>query len=124
MAEKSIKAFGRRLVQNPQSVPQLMVAMDFFLQKPKQILIAGETDSADTHAILHEVHKRFIPNKIVVLADGGEAQQRLSASLDILNSLFRIDGKATVYICENYVCKLPTNQLAVVAQLLDGRSVR
>ena len=124
MAEKSIKAFEKRLVQSPQSVPQLIVAMDFYLQKPKQILIAGETDSADTHAILHEVHKRFIPNKIVVLADGGEAQQRLSASLDILNSLRRIDGKATVYICENYVCKLPTNQVAVVAQLLDGRSVR
>ena len=31
------------------------------------------------------------------------------------------DGKATIYVCENYVCRLPTNDLTVAARLLDAR---
>ncbi|MFQ5928330.1 MAG: thioredoxin domain-containing protein [Acidobacteriota bacterium] len=121
MAEKSIRAFERRLAAAPQAMPQMMVAVNFYLDKPKQILIAGHRSASDTRAILREVHKRFIPNKIIVLADGGRAQERLAQSLEILNSLRRIDGKATAYICENYVCKLPTNDVSVVGRLLDGR---
>ncbi|MBI2821463.1 MAG: thioredoxin domain-containing protein [Acidobacteria bacterium] len=121
MAEKSIQAFGKRLAESPQAMPQMMVAVDFHLDKPRQILIAGDSKASDTQAIAREVHRRFIPNKIVVLVDGGAAQQRLAATLDVLNSLRRIDGKATAYICENYVCHRPTNDLAVVAELLDGK---
>lgn len=118
MAEKSIRAFGRRLVDSPHGMPQMMAAISFYLGKPKQILIAGNRNSADTQAILREIHKRFLPHKIVLLADGGEAHQRLSVSVEILNNLRPIDGRATAYICENYVCNLPTNQPSVVAGLL------
>ncbi len=119
MAQRSIQAFERRLLATPHAMPQMMAAVNFYLDKPKQILIAGQRNSPDTRAILREVHKRFIPNKILVLADGGPAHQRLNASLEILDSLRQVDGKATAYICEDYVCKLPTNDVAVVARLLD-----
>ncbi len=121
MAIGSIQAFEERLKTSPQAMPQMMVALNFSLDKPKQILIAGQRDSLDTKAILREVHQRFLPNKILVLADGGPAQQRLVTTLEILDSLRQIDGKATAYICEDYVCKLPTNDVAVVGRLLDER---
>ncbi|MEE8349515.1 MAG: thioredoxin domain-containing protein [Acidobacteriota bacterium] len=119
MAEQTLQFFQSRLKASPPSMPQMMVAVDFYLGKPKQILIAGERDSPDTQAILREVHKRFLPGKIVVLADGGAVQERLAPGLEILETLSRLDGKATAYICENYVCQLPTNDVAVVARLLD-----
>ena len=119
MAERTLQVFQGRLMDSPPSMPQMMVAVNFYLDKPKQILIAGDQDSPDTQAILREVHKRFLPNKIVVLADGGPVQQRLAPGLEILETLSRLDGKATAYICENYVCQLPTNDVAVVARLLD-----
>ena len=118
MAERTLQAFQGRLRAAPPSMPQMMVAVDFYLDKPKQILIAGEKDSPDTQAILREVHKRFLPNKIVLLVDGGAVQERLAPGLEILETLSRLDGKATAYICENYVCQLPTNDVAVVARLL------
>ena len=119
MAERTLKAFQSRLMASPPSMPQMMVAVDFYLDKPKQVLIAGDRDSPETQAILREVHKRFHPNKIVVLADGGPVQERLEPTLEILKTLSRLDGKATAYICENYVCQLPTNDVTVVARLLD-----
>lgn len=89
------------------------------LREVNPIIIAGRRDSPHTRAILREVHRRFIPNKIVILVDGGNAQQRLAESLEILDSIVEIGGKSTAYICEDYVCKLPTNEVAAVARLLD-----
>ena len=119
MAAKGIHAFKRRLKTTPQALPQMMAAVQFYLDKPTQIIIAGRKDSPDTRAMLREVHRRFLPNKIILLADGGPAQKRLERKLEILKSLRQIEGKATAYICENYACKLPTNQVRVVSRLLE-----
>ncbi len=122
MAEQAIRAVEGRLVGSPQAMPQMMVAADFLLAKPKQVLIAGEAGAADTEAILREVQRRFLPRKVVLLADGGPVQQRLREGLEILDSLRRIDSKATAYVCEDYVYQLPTNDPAVVARLLGEGS--
>jgi len=29
------------------------------------------------------------------------------------------NGRATIYVCKNYACRLPTNDLTVAARLLD-----
>lgn len=71
--------------------------------------------------ILKELHSRFIPKKIILLADGGEGQRVLASYIPFVDGIRMIGGKATAYICENFTCELPTSDIAVVAQLLDGR---
>ena len=71
--------------------------------------------------ILRLVHERYIPNKFLILADGGAGQRQISTWLRFVGSIRQKDGKATAYICENYVCKLPTNDPSVVARLLDEK---
>jgi uncharacterized protein YyaL (SSP411 family) len=112
--------FAERLGLHGAAVPQLAAALDFSLSKPRQIIIAGEPGAADTKAMLRLVHERFIPNKVVFLADGGAAQERLAGWLSVIGSITRRDGRATAYICEEYVCQLPTSDPAVAAKLLDG----
>jgi hypothetical protein len=122
MADKSIKAFERPLSQTPEAMPQMMVAVNYYLSKPRQVIIAGESKAADTEAIVREVHRRFLPNKIIFLADGGALHQEFAKAVPALNGLRRINGKATAYICENYRCNLPTNDVAMVARLLDRKA--
>jgi uncharacterized protein len=86
-----------------------MVALDFSLAKPKQIVIAGMASSPDTRAMLRKVHARFIPDKIVLLADGGAGQAFLGKHLEFIRDVKAVDGKATAYVCEDYVCQLPTS---------------
>jgi uncharacterized protein YyaL (SSP411 family) len=47
---------------------------------------------------------------------------RLHKSLDtpFVATMRPKNGKATAYICQNYVCNLPTNDPEVVARLLDN----
>lgn len=119
-ADATFAAFADRLGPQGAAVPQLVAALDFSLSKPKQIVIAGQAGAPDTRAMLRLVHDRFIPNKILLLADGGPAQQQLAEHLPFLKGVSRKDRRATAYICENYVCQLPTADLGVAAQLLDG----
>ena len=69
-------------------------------------------------ALLRVVHQRFIPNKILLLADGGPGQASLGRSLEFLKTVKPLGGKPTAYICENYVCQLPTPDPEQVAKLL------
>ncbi len=120
-AEKTFGVFARRLKMSPEAMPQLAAALDFYLAKPKQIIIAGKADAPDTRAILQLVHQRYIPNKILLLADGGAGQRQLARWLPFLTGVSRKQGRATAYICENYVCKLPTADPRLVARLLDDK---
>jgi hypothetical protein len=117
-ARKTFAASAGRLEKVPEAAPQLVSAVDFGLSKPKQIVIAGQPGAADTKALLRLVHERYIPNKILLLADGGAGQRQLARWLPFIESVTRRQGRATAYICENYVCKLPTSDPQVVARLL------
>ncbi len=119
-AEKSLAYFGERIKQAPQAMPQFLAAVDFSLSKPKQIIIAGSADDPHTKELLKEVHSRFIPNKIILLADGDMGQETLASYIPFIESVKMIDGKSTAYICENYACKLPTSDVKVVAELLNN----
>jgi uncharacterized protein YyaL (SSP411 family) len=54
-----------------------------------------------------------------MLADGGQGQQQVAKFLSVVSSMRMKDGKATAYVCENYVCNLPDPK--GVARLLDTR---
>jgi uncharacterized protein YyaL (SSP411 family) len=122
--EKTLAAFGARLQQAPSAMPQMMVALDFSLAKPKQIVIAGKPDAADTRAMFRAAHENFIPNKILLLADGGNGQAFLGKHLEFIQDVKMEDSKATAYVCKNYVCQLPTTEIAVMRRLLSGNSGR
>jgi hypothetical protein len=119
MAEQTLRLFGNRLQSAPHAMPQMLAAIDFSLDKPKQIIIAGKPNAPDTRVMLRAVHERFIPNKILLLADGDKGQAYLGKSLPFIESMAMIDSKATAYICENYACQLPTTEVGVMVQLLE-----
>ncbi len=120
-ADKTLAAFAAHLTRAPHAMPQMMAAFDYHLDQPKQIIIAGDPAAEDTQRLLREVHARFIPNKIVLLADGADNQQALARHFGFVASIQRLDGKATAYVCENNVCKLPTTDPAQLAEQLGSR---
>jgi len=119
-ADRTLAAFGPGLQQRPEAMPYMMSALDFSLAKHRQIVIAGVPGAADTRALLRLVWQRYIPNRVLLLADGAEGQKQLAHWLPLLATVTRKQGRATAYICENYVCNLPTADPPTVARLLDG----
>ncbi len=121
-AEKTLRAFSPQLEQAPSAMPQMLVALSWWLAPPVQIIIAGNPDAPETHALLREVNRRFIPNKIVILADGGRGQAFFASAVDWIKEVAPIGGRSAAYVCENFVCQRPTAEPAALAQLLSGRT--
>jgi len=120
-AEETIKAFATQIERAPTSAPQMLVALSWSRSKPKQVVIAGKDDDAATQAMLREVHRHFVPHEVLILADGGKNQQFFSDHVEFMKSVNEIDNRATAYVCENFVCQLPTNDLRKLADLLARR---
>ncbi len=121
MAEETFAALGDRLQQAPEAMPQMVVALEFNLTKPKQIVIAGKPETADALSMLRVVQERFLPDKVVLLADGAAGQAFLGKHLEFIRETKPMDGKATAFVCENYVCQLPTTNLDVLTKLLSRK---
>jgi uncharacterized protein len=118
-ADRTFIAFSNRIEESPDVLPQMMAALDFSLSKPKQIIIAGAPAASDTRRLLRLIHQRYLPRKFLMVVDGGPGQQNISKWLPFVGSMQRKDGKATAYICQDYVCKLPTADPEVAARLLS-----
>jgi uncharacterized protein YyaL (SSP411 family) len=65
------------------------------------------------------VLKPFLPNRVIVLARPGEDPPRIPSPL--LNGRGQIDGKATAYVCQNYVCQLPVTEPSALEAQVRGR---
>ena len=117
-ARKTLDSFSDQMTRLPSGVPQMLCALDASLSKPRQIVIAGPRDSAETKALLREVHARYMPNRTLILADGAEGQAWLGERLEFLQTAAPMGGKPAAFVCENFVCQLPTNDPAKLRELL------
>ena len=122
-AEKVLAAFGT--VQNPlraaQAMPLMVAAADFLADPPRQIVVVGPRDRADTRALLAAVYRHFVPNKVVLLADGDDGLRALAGAHPYLENATMQDGKATAYLCEGGACQLPTTEPEALARRLANQ---
>jgi uncharacterized protein YyaL (SSP411 family) len=97
----------------------MKTALDYYLGPVKQVIVAGDRNDVLTQRLVAEVYSRFLPRKVLFLADDGRADQAFSESLEYLAQLKRIKGKATAYVCEDYLCRMPTSDPEVLGSLLE-----
>ncbi|HEV2842323.1 MAG TPA: thioredoxin domain-containing protein [Chthoniobacterales bacterium] len=117
-AEKTIDAFSPQIGHFPSAMPQMLVALDLTLSTPWQIVIAGKRGADETRALLQEVHRHFLPNKILLLADGADGQKYLEEKLEALREMKPIEKKPAAYVCENFTCQAPVTEPAALRKLL------
>jgi uncharacterized protein YyaL (SSP411 family) len=118
-ARKTIDAFATTLSHFPSAMPQMLVALDYSLSKPRQIVIAGKKEAPETKALLRKVHCHFLPKTILVLADGAEGQKFLGEKNEAIRAMSLVKGKPAAYVCENFTCKAPVTDPKVLGELLE-----
>ena len=118
-AELTLQTFSVRLTEAPQALPQMLVAFAFQQDEPTQIIIAGEHDDPHTQALLRVVHERFLPNKVLLLADA-MARAELSPTLPFLAAMTPRNSRSTAYVCRHYACERPVDEPAALSELLGN----
>jgi uncharacterized protein YyaL (SSP411 family) len=105
------------MARYPSAFGYLLGALDFNLSTPKEIVIVGESGADDSLALLREVWKRYLPNKVV--AQTAEQDEEAASVVPLLRERPAPGGRATAYVCENYSCLQPVNTPAELAAQLD-----
>jgi hypothetical protein len=118
-AERLLAAFAARLTAAPVALPQMLAACEFRLGEPRQIILVGDRDAADTKALLRTLYSRFVPHRIVLLVDSPEARAALSADIPTIAAMERIEGHASAYVCRDYTCQLPVYESDRFAELIQ-----
>ncbi len=120
-AQKLFRAFSRQLENSPETLPQMAAALDFSLAPPRQIVIVGDPAAPDTQDLLRVVNQRYLPNKVLSLVDG-DWREQLARWLPLVAEMKPLDGRATAYVCENYVCRQPASDPQQLEKLLSVES--
>lgn len=100
------------------SISLALCAHDFALGPSREIIIIGSKNDVDTNRFIVAANNTFIPNKVVLLKDS--TNNNISHPLAYLDSYTPINNTTTFYICKNFSCNLPTNNLdEAIKQLSD-----
>jgi uncharacterized protein len=118
-ADKTFAAFEPRLSHVPVAVPQMLAACEWVLGQPREIVLAGEKDGADTLELLRVLRSRFVPGKVVLLVDSAETRDVLAAGVPSVASMTKLQGRAAAYVCRNYTCQLPVSEADKLAKLIQ-----
>ncbi len=117
-AEQTLNAFSGRIQQSPASLSAMLIAVDFWIGPTQEIVIAGDPRREDTKEMLKLIHSKFLPNAVVLFHQTGKAGEAIEKIVPFLEVQVAIGGKATAYVCENYVCKQPVNEIGALQKLL------
>jgi hypothetical protein len=127
--ERTLLALSGSLAQAPEAFSELLLAVDFHLDTPKQVVIVTPTDRSQAEPLLTRLRDAFVPNRVLVMATEGADLPAHARLVPLLEGKVARGGKATAYVCERRVCDLPTSdpdqfaaQLAKTEPLADPRA--
>ena len=80
--------------------------------------IAGRADDPATQALITEVYRDYLPNKVV--ASCTPAETASDAALPLLKRKTLVKGKPGAYVCRDYVCGRPVNTPNDLRRQLDA----
>src|ERR1700738_4037187 len=119
-AARIVGAFHPALERMPAALPQMLAALDASITEPMQIVVAGPRGQPETAELLSVIRRRYLPNKVVLLADGGEGQRWLTQHIEALRLMGPVQGKSAAYVCRNFTCDLPITEPEQLATLLES----
>ena len=115
-AEKAFEAFSDVLTERPTAVSEMLLAVDFHLDTPKEIVVVVPQGRQDAEPFLEELRGVFLPNRILAVVAEGDELESHSALIPLLEGKVARNGEPTAYVCENRICELPTTDPAVFAR--------
>ena len=104
--------------QYPQAFAESLNAADMLIRGIDEVAVVGDLESAGGRQMLETLRRPFRPNQVVAWSGQDVARHDL---IPLLSERSIIDGRATVYVCRHFACRLPVTSAADTAAALDQR---
>jgi len=117
LASSVVKRFSGEINRAPSGFSVSLIADLFEKAEPYEIIVVGDPNADDTKAMIKTINSNYIPGKVVILRPDEEFSEIDNIS-GFVKGLSAIDGRATAYVCKNYSCSLPVNDIGKLENLL------
>jgi uncharacterized protein YyaL (SSP411 family) len=124
LEDKAVKvgeAFSGFINDLPISYTQLLAAVDYLVGPSYEVIIAGTSQASDTLEMLRALWNQFIPSKVVILKPTEQETPEIINIAPYVSDYVTINGKATAYVCFNYLCSLPTTDVDKMLEFFNVR---
>jgi uncharacterized protein YyaL (SSP411 family) len=118
--DRGLSRFGPDLGRHARTLPLTLGALSIHHAGIQQVVIVGDSQSADTRAMLDVIARRYLPASIPVQVHPGSSPPRLAALLPFIAAMTATGGRATAYVCRDFTCQEPTTEVARLEALLAG----
>lgn len=119
--ESLMKAFSTRITRAPTTASDMLLALGFYVEPTKEILIVAPESRTQATSFVKELHRTFLPNRVLLTVSQAEAE-KLAHRIPLLEGKRALGGKVTAYVCENQTCERPVTSVADFQALLQGSS--
>jgi uncharacterized protein YyaL (SSP411 family) len=102
--EPMLKLLQPAMASSPTGFGTWLGALDVFLARPREIAVAGDPAEPGARALIETVWGRFLPNHVLAAGDPSVA------TVPLLRDRPLVDGRATAYVCEGFVCLRPVTE--------------
>ena len=112
-AERILRLYAPAMQENPFGHGGLLNVADFYLEKPKEIVLVEGTSPPETRAFLQEIRRIYLPNRIFFLSSGrpGDLPEPLRGKVSV-------GGRPTLYVCSHFTCSAPVTTIEEARALL------
>jgi uncharacterized protein YyaL (SSP411 family) len=104
---------GRR----PRSFAYALIAMEFMISSPRELVLVGAKEHAATQAFLRAIRSRFLPSAVIAWGPGAPADSAADV-IPLLKDRTSVDGQPALYVCEGFACRQPITD---PDRFFDGR---
>ncbi|MFQ5766682.1 MAG: thioredoxin domain-containing protein [Acidobacteriota bacterium] len=118
-ADRILAGFGDVLNRAPAALSEMLLALDFRLDRPKEIVLVRPAEGGDPAPLLDRLRRTFLPNRVLVDVTEGADLARLAELVPLVEGKVARGGKVTAYVCEKGVCKLPTTDPEQFARQIE-----
>ena len=119
LAVGTLHAFQSQMEHSPNGFAQMLAALDFYLAPKQEVAVVGRADAPAVQEAVSRLWSIYAPNVSIALLDAGT---------DAPRSVPLFEGKAPgseptvprLYLCENYACQTPTDDVNAVISALGS----
>lgn len=118
--DRALAASTKLMERAPLGTGQLHLTLDAWIGPAAEIVILAADESAENEALLGELRRRFLPNKVLAFR-GGRASGDRSAALDgIFAGKQPIAPGPTLFVCRNFACEAPVSGREAALAAIDA----
>ncbi|HSK31272.1 MAG TPA: thioredoxin domain-containing protein, partial [Candidatus Limnocylindria bacterium] len=115
-AETVLRSYYEAMASQPFGFAHLLCALDQYMNPAKEIFVVGEPDDEETRALIKQIQSLYLPNKTLQLISPRAGLENVSP---LLQGKAQVNGKTTVYVCQNFTCSAPVTKWTELKTLLE-----